>query len=223
VAHGYKEKMKHGEEIQENEKLDYFSAVFDVEKSHTAWYEDEDPGQVKDLGVGIMKVHHQLVSPDIIPLAVEKGFIMSLTKRKQPGDDPDKPPEKYPPIEGYIDTVDKDGVVCEVKTSRSKKKEIDPAHKLQTTIYAAGMKSLGAEVPGARVDYMIKTKSPYPITIPFEIQLQDWLFFSTVLESVYCGIQNEHFWPNRSSNLCSRRWCGYWPECEKKFHGKVKD
>lgn len=223
VAHNLSQKVETGEDMREADMLDHFASIFDLERTKTMWYSDEDPGEFKDLGIGIVSVHRQLVSPGIMPLAVEKGFIMSLSKRPKEGDDPEKPAEKYPPIEGWIDAVNKNGGVIETKTTRSKPKAIKPAHMLQGTVYTAGMLTSGLEVGKGQVDYLVKTKKPYPVSFPMNVTRADWIFFETILDQVTKGVKNEVFLPNRSFFGCSRRWCGFWNICEQECGGRVPD
>ena len=41
--------------------------------------------------------------------------------------------------------------------------------------------------------------------------------YPAVQQAIRAGL----FLPNRSSNLCSRKYCSFWRRCEREFGGKV--
>lgn len=45
--------------------------------------------------------------------------------------------------------------------------------------------------------------------------------YAITRRKIAAAIQSGDFLPNRKSMLCSRRWCGMWERCEKRFGGTV--
>lgn len=218
IEYNMSQKIETHEDLPEADVLDYFSAVFDASKSEAVWYEDERPGDFKDTGIRVLKTHHQLVAPELMPLAVEKGFMLSLKSKPKT---PDEEPIVYPTIEGWVDLINTEHKIIDNKTIGQTPKTPKPDHKLQTTIYTAGMRLSGMTDAKPRIIYLVKTKTPKVVQFDVPITVSDWAYFQAVLNSVVRGIENDVFIPNRNTWKCNRRWCGYWEMCEGMFHGTV--
>jgi CRISPR/Cas system-associated exonuclease Cas4 (RecB family) len=227
VAANMRQKLESHEDLPESDLCEHFAAVFDLEHTHTAWYADEDPGEIKDVGIRLVKTHRQLVSPDLQPIAVEKGFVTTLgvseRMRKRAEERGDVPRETYPPIEGWVDTINQDAVTIETKTTGKKPSHVAANHKLQTVIYTAGILSAGVQTPGARVDYLVKTKKQQVVSFPIVPVKSDFMFMEDVLDRVCRCVELDIYLPNREFYGCTRRNCGYWEHCEKEIHGRVRD
>jgi len=227
IGQNMRQKIESHEDLPEGDLCEHFAEVFSQEESHTLWYANEDPGKIKDVGIGLVKTHRQLVSPTLQPIAVEKGFITTLKPseriKKAAEERGEEPREAYPPIEGWIDTVDDHAVVIEAKTTGKKPGHVAANHKLQTTIYTAGMLSADVETPGARVDYLVKTKKQQVVSFDIVPTKADFMYLDDVLDRVCRGIESGIFLPNREFYGCTRRNCGYWEHCEAEIHGTVRD
>ena len=51
---------------------------------------------------------------------------------------------------------------------------------------------------------------------------EDRQYVLGLMEHVANGVKKEVFIPNRNNMMCSKKFCGYWQECEKKYGGKVR-
>jgi hypothetical protein len=123
-------------------------------------------------------------------------------------------------VTGYIDLLDAEGCVIEIKTAKARPSTIDPMHRFQVATY----RQLTPLARGTgRIDTLVKTKSPQLLQQAFSVSDQEL----RAIESIYPAAQNlmrgyVHL-PNRHSMLCSRRHCAFWRHCEQKWGGQVPE
>lgn len=206
----YGQKIESHEDMPVDDVCDIFSTNFDHARHDTAWFEDEKPGEIKDSGIETLKVYHQTIAPEVQPLHVEMKFQLEFTNLEQS-------------FIGYIDTVDVNEEIRELKTTSRKPSDVSHDHKLQQTAYVAGYISKYKRRPKAsRIDYAINKKEPEVVSMPLEIQAEDIDYFLTIIPKIVASIETGVFIPNRGHFLCSQRWCGYAGKCMKENGGIVK-
>lgn len=161
-------------------------------------------GEIKDQTIQITKSYHKEFSKDINPIAVEENFEFTLQDRNYA-------------ITGVIDVVDSNNVVIDHKTTKTKQTSYGDI--LQGLIYC-----LAKDCTVNRFNYVTKQKTPQTFSVETKATDNQLAHAIFMFDKVYkSAIELEIFYPNRSNNMCSRKYCGYWNECEKKFGGRVKD
>jgi hypothetical protein len=79
--------------------------------------------------------------------------------------------------------------------------------------------------PGAggscRLDTLTKTKTVELVQQSCEIGPEERRYAETLHPMVQEAMRDGIYTPRRGSHLCSRRYCGYWRECEREFGGRV--
>src|SRR6185436_1682781 len=75
----------------------------------------------------------------------------------------------------------------------------------------------------ARVDTLVKTKTPALVTQSFILTDGDLLAINTLYPLAQRAMKAELYMPNRLSMSCSRRNCSYWRQCEKELGGEVPE
>ena len=170
----------------------------------TEFRDDEEPAELKKLGETLTLKYLDEACPEIEPKAVEfkvQGAINGVRVR------------------GYIDLLDAQGRVIDLKTAARTPSEISSDYRFQVATYR---QLLGGIVTGeARVDTLVKTKTPKLVQIGCTIEQSDVDAVERLYPLVQRGIRGGFFAPNRSHYLCSRKYCGFWRECERQFGGKV--
>ena len=73
------------------------------------------------------------------------------------------------------------------------------------------------------LDYLIKNKNPKIQQVRWKPNNADKKYALGLIKNVAKGIDNETYIPNRSSFMCSKKFCAYWNECEENFGGKVRE
>jgi hypothetical protein len=210
VEHNYRQKVDSRIDLKAEEVLDAFSGDFEERKHETAWSEDEEPGQFKDQGVGLIREYHHFMAPMIQPSSVEREFQIPFENKDWI-------------FTGRVDLVDEADTIVETKTIGQTPGKPLPDHILQTTAYVTGFRSTGERESGARIDYAVKNKKPKMVSYPFMVQDAQVEFFLAQVARVAHMIESEMFLPNRNQRLCSHRFCGYASRCEQVCGGIVPE
>ena len=123
-------------------------------------------------------------------------------------------------VRGIVDLLDVDGRVFDFKTASKRPNGISAEHGLQLTTYTL-------ITPGAtglcRLDTVTKTKTVHVVQQNYQVGPEDRRFAETLYPMVQESIRDGIYPPHRSSPMCSRRYCGYWRECEREFGGRVAE
>lgn len=123
------------------------------------------------------------------------------------------------PVRGFIDLLDVDGRIIDLKTAARKPSGVSADYALQLATY----KQLEPRANGqVRLDTLVATKTPQLVTIPYTVSMADQFHTQHMYPLVQEGIHEGLFFPNRSANLCSKRTCSFWQACQKEFGGAVK-
>jgi len=172
----------------------------------TEFRDDEEPAELKKLGEALTLKYLDEACPEIEPKAVEFKVMGTINGVR---------------VRGYIDLLDAQGRVIDLKTAARTPSEISSDYRFQVATYR---QLLGGIVTGeARVDTLVKTKTPKLVQIGCTIDRSDVDAIERLYPLVQRGIRGGFFAANRSHYLCSRKYCGFWRECERQFGGKVSE
>lgn len=193
--------------------LDATADAFDKVFTDEIFWTDEEKnkgidnikGSLKDETIKLTEKYMVTKAPDIFPKDVEKPFEIEFSNKDYI-------------LKGRIDLVDVNGVVHENKTTRITPSEISQSYLLQGAIYCAA-----TNATSICFDYAIRKKVPDVKTLQVTITPDEIRHALTIIHLVDSSINTGNFIPNRSSFLCSRKNCGYWNLCEKKYGGKIKE
>ncbi|MEM3091506.1 MAG: PD-(D/E)XK nuclease family protein [Candidatus Pacearchaeota archaeon] len=194
-------------EIEEAKQI--FSEVFDKEFENVDKIDlaEEKPGLIKDQGIKLIEKYQKEVSPRIIPAAVEQKIKVKF-KNYDYG------------LAGTIDLYDTDNQIIDHKTtSKEINGKIPISYQRQISAYAILEEAAGHKVEGARIDYL-KRDTTEIRHLKVEIDKEHFL---RIFQTVGDAIKNGVFIPNRNSFLCTKRYCKYYAECERKYGGTVKN
>jgi len=185
--------------------LAVYREAWAVLSAETEFRDDEDPDELGKTGEVLVAKYVEEAAPRIEPAAVEmrvEGVIAGVR------------------VAGYIDLLDVDGCVIDIKTAKARPSCIDPMHRFQVATY----RQLSHLARGSgRIDTLVKTKSPQLIQQTFSISEQELRAIHTIYPEAQALMQGNVHIPNRQSMLCSRRHCAYWRHCEQKWGGEVPE
>lgn len=171
----------------------------------TEFRDDEEPSELRTQGLALTLKYLDEACPEIHPAAVELPVAGTIGGAR---------------VRGYIDLLDTEGRVIDLKTAARKPSEISPDYRFQVATYCQLCPQATGE---ARVDTLVKTKTPQLVQLTCAIDQTDvdqtQKIYPLVQQSIRAGI----FLPNRGSNLCSRKYCGFWRACEREFGGRVSE
>ena len=121
-------------------------------------------------------------------------------------------------VQGIVDLLDMEGRIIDCKTAARRPAGITPEYSLQLTTYSM-------ITPGAsghcRLDTVTKTKTVELVQQSCEIGPEERRYAETLYPMVQGAMRDGIYPPRRGSPVCSRRYCGYWRECEREFGGRV--
>jgi hypothetical protein len=171
----------------------------------TEFRDDEDPDELGKKGEALVTKYMDEAAPRIEPAAVEmrvEGMISGVKVR------------------GYIDLLDVNGCVIDIKTAKARPSSLNPMHRFQVATY----RQLTPLAKGTgRIDTLVKTKSPQLIQQPFSISEQELRAIHSIYPEAQNLMRGAVYLPNRQSMLCSRRHCAFWRHCEQKWGGEVPE
>ncbi|MFC1560871.1 RecB family exonuclease [Candidatus Latescibacterota bacterium] len=200
LKENYRQKLRTYEDLPLDDISDIFSASFDREAESAAFEKNQNPGELKDKGIGLISAYQKEVAPGVQPAAVEQEFLIETGATQLP-------------LKGYIDLIDDQGIIIDHKTSK-KSYAADAAEKdLQLTAYALAYRSIfGEPENGVRLDVMVKNKTPKIQQLSGTRDDQQIKRFLRIAQEVERGIGSGVYFPNESY-MC--RICGYGEMCEK--------
>jgi hypothetical protein len=185
--------------------LAVYREAWAVLSAETEFHDAEDPDELGKTGEALVTKYMEEAAPRIEPAAVEKRVEGVIAGVK---------------VTGYVDLVDVDGCVIEIKTAKARPSCIDPMHRFQVATY----RHLTPLARGTgRIDTLVKTKSPQLIQQTFSITEQELLAVHTIYPEAQALMRGSVHLPNRRSMLCSRRHCAFWRHCEQKWGGEVPE
>ena len=185
--------------------LAVYREAWAVLSEDTEFRDDENPNELGKTGEALVTKYMEEASPKIEPAAVEMRVEGEIAGVK---------------VAGYIDLLDVEGCVIEIKTAKARPSSIDPMHRFQVATY----RQLTPMARGAgRIDTLVKTKTPQLIQQAFLVSEQELRAIHTIYPEAQALMRGTAHLPNRQSMLCSRRHCAFWRHCEQKWGGEVPE
>jgi CRISPR/Cas system-associated exonuclease Cas4 (RecB family) len=198
-------KLTSGRDMEAAEAREVFEQEWILASEGAELRNDEDAGELAATGEALVTTYISEAACSIEPCAVEQaveGEIAGVNVR------------------GIVDVLDTNGRVLDFKTASKRPNGITAEHGLQLTTYA--MITPGAS-GSCRLDTVTKTKTIQVIQQTYDVGSEERHFAETLYPMVQDSIRDGVYPPHRGSPLCSRRYCGYWRECEREFGGRVPE
>lgn len=207
AEHNYRQKAESRIDVTVEEVQDVVAGAFEREAQETSWEKGEDRGRVKDEALSLSTLYHTEVAPNIQPLFVEHEFLVPLRGAAVP-------------LLGYIDVIDENLIIRDIKTASKSPSEDEAAKSLQLTAYAMAYREVvGGEESAVALDYLVQTKVPKTVTITANKTQADIDRLRAIISHVLAAIGAGQFYPNPSNFMCSPKNCGYWHACHKRYGG----
>ena len=165
----------------------------------------KNPQELAATGEALVTKYMDHLAPTIDPAAVELKVEGEIGGVK---------------VRGWIDLLDVEGRVIDIKTAKAKPSSIEPMHKFQVATYAHLIAGASGE---GRIDTLVKTKTPQIISQSFQITAEEMRAAQTLYPAAQEAMRQQRFMPNRLSMMCSRRNCSYWRHCEREWGGEVSE
>lgn len=206
------------ENLSSDDIKDAFVTEWDGNRDDAEFHFTDKPDDLREIGINSVGHWSDTIAKEIQPKFVQKKLAVEF------GDfDFD--------ILQFADVITEEDVIIDNKTAgrsislnkKSGNLVIPHDHRLQLTMYDIGYEvNEKVKAKGLGLDYLIKNKKPKVQQSRWKPNDQDRQYVLGLMEHVANGVKKEVFIPNRNSMLCSKKFCAYWQECEKKYGGKVK-
>ena len=205
LAANFRQKIETKQDLPVEELRESFGEAFAMVAEDAEFREDEEPATLIETGRALVRRYMAEAAPLIQPKAVElpvEGVIGSVRVR------------------GVVDLLDMEGRIIDFKTVARRPTGITPDYSLQLTTYSM-------ITPGAsgfcRLDTVTKTKTVQLVQQSCETGPEKRRYAETLYPMVQEAMRDGIYTPRRARPLCSRRYCGYWRECEREFGGRVDE
>src|SRR5450432_232682 len=155
-------------------------------RANARFRDEEEPKEFAATGEALVTKYMDQLAPTIDPAAGElkvEGEIAGIKVR------------------GWIDLLDVEGRVIDIKTAKAKPSSIEPMHKFQVATYAHLIAGASGE---GRVDTLVKTKTPQVISQNFQITTEEMRAVQTLYPAAQDAMRQQRYMPNRLSMMCSR-------------------
>ena len=205
LGENFAQKVETLEDLPTPGVLALFREAWANQRDQTEFRDEENPHELEAAGEALVRKYMDQTAPAIEPAAVEihvEGEISGVR------------------IRGWIDLLDVEGRVIDIKTAKARPSTIEPMHKFQVATYAHLLP--GASGKG-RIDTLVKTKTPQVISQSFQITAEELRVPQTLYPAAKEAMGRQRYLPNRLSMMCSRRNCSYWRHCEREWGGEVPE
>jgi CRISPR/Cas system-associated exonuclease Cas4 (RecB family) len=182
-----------------------FREAWANEREQTEFRDEENPQELASTGAALVRKYMDYLAPTIDPAVVELKVDGEIGGVK---------------VRGWIDLLDVEGRVIDIKTARAKPSSIEQMHKFQIATYSHLIAGASGE---GRIDTLVKTKTPQVVSQSFQVTSEEMRVAQTLYPAAQEAMQQQRFMPNRLSMMCSRRNCSYWRHCEREWGGEVSE
>jgi putative RecB family exonuclease len=203
LAENFRQKLETREDLPAEGVTAIYRSAMQEQLDTITLQEDEDAREITQKGEDLVRLYMDQAAPRIEPAAVERaveGMIGDV------------------PVCGVIDVLTADGTVIDIKTASKKPSGMAADHRLQLTTYAMLEPAASGR---CRRDALAKTKTISLTPLSMEVTPADrkltTRLYSIAVDQMKTGIVA----PNRSSFLCSRKYCGFADRCVEEFGGEV--
>lgn len=181
-----------------------YEEAWEVLSEDASFSTDDDIDELKRSGAVLLRKYLEEVAPEIRPAALEQQVMGEIGGVK---------------VRGYIDIVDVDGTIVDVKTAAKSPSGISSDYAFQLATYRQLLPGANGK---ARLDTLVATKTPKLVKIEYQVTDADQRLTCSLYPRVREGIREGLYFPNRNSNLCSRKYCNFADACCKEYGGCVE-
>ena len=224
----YLEKRSFGQDPSDSDTRDRFAAAFDRRAADVEDWGEEKRAAMLDEGVAGVSSWRERVALHVEPEQVQPRFEQQYELPAEQAEANEAAGiGNVVTLRGYLDligTVPKRGrLIVDHKFSRRSWTPADVSRETQPVVYGFAF-----GVPVFQFHVLRRTKGTPATKILTRAVTQGDIAatfqrIAITRRKVAVAVQTGDFLPNRKQPLCSRRWCGYWQECERKYGGRVTD
>jgi CRISPR/Cas system-associated exonuclease Cas4 (RecB family) len=205
IEQNFRQKIETKKDLGREELLEAFALAWRKEAEQAQFAEGDDQAELERAGSILVQKYLIEAAPEITPIAVEhpvSGVIAGVKVR------------------GYVDLMDSNGKIIDLKTSSKKPSEISPDHKRQLTTYTRIMPGASGKTT---TQTLVRTKTPQLIEQNHTVGPEDIRHIETLYPLVQEAMRSGLYIPNRNFMFCSRKSCSFWKACQQEYGGEVAE
>ena len=198
IQESNRRKLETGELLTDEEMNEIYKEYWDKSNIDIDWKDDEDPATEYERGLVMAKAYMDDIGKQLEPVGFEARFDVEV---------------EGIPFMGYIDLIEKDGTIRDLKTSKKSPAKDMAEKSLQLTGYAYAYRELtGDRERACSLDYVVSLKRGVKIT-RLETEISDNRIerFKDTLWNVANAIDKEIYYRNEGM-ACS--WCNFKDICK---------
>ena len=203
ITENFRQKVHTRKDLPTDQVLRHFAEAMQQQFDEITLEPTDDVRDLVDCGQAMIETYMLKAAPTVMPADVQvrvEGKIGNV------------------PVQGYIDILDVNGCVIDVKTAAKKPSGIDAGYRLQVATYAM----LESRSNGkARVSTLTKTKTVALHESTVQVGRADRLYAERIYSIAQDQMRTGLIVPNRRSHLCSRKYCSFADICCEEFGGEV--
>jgi CRISPR/Cas system-associated exonuclease Cas4 (RecB family) len=202
IEHWFKLQMA-GAAPEIDDIAEFYEDAWEAQAAEAQFHKDDNIEDLKRSGTRLLRLYLEQVAPEIRPARLEQRVTGEIGGVR---------------VQGWIDQVDVDGRILDVKTAEKSPSGIGSDYAFQLATYRQILPGGNGK---ARLDTLVNNKTPKLVTIEYEVSVADQFLTVNLYPRVREGIREGLYFPNRNSNLCSRKYCNFADACCKEFGGCV--
>ena len=217
----YVDKLATGATMPVDEAAERYAESWNVARIDVEDWEDADPGTFLDQGVALTREWHKRAATKVEPVSVQVRVERAIHE----------PDGSTWTLLGYVD------LIGDVPTAGGGTRRVVIDHKASGRYWTAADVIRSSQGPAYSIGTGVepfslhvgtrrgKSKSVAWKSLTLTIGQTDrdgWLIRTSIARrQIAAAYRTGDFLPNRGHMLCSRRWCGFWRECERANGGRV--
>ena len=142
LEQNFRQKIETKKDLGREELLEAFALAWSEEAEQTQFAEGDDQAELERTGSVLVQKYLVEAAPAITPIAVEHPVSGEIAGVR---------------VRGYVDLMDSNGKIIDLKTSSKKPTEIKPDYRRQVATYTQLMPGASGKVT---VQTLVKTKTP---------------------------------------------------------------
>jgi RecB family exonuclease len=211
LSENFRAKARKGESLPEAEVHEAFSASFGSGIAEAELLRDESADDLADSGRALCTRYLEDLAPLVTPALIDDTPAVQMPVEGEVGG---------VPVRGYVDVLDVDGSIIDLKTSKRRPAGISADYRLQLATYD---RLAGVGARQGQLHYMIRTKRIQTLRLTAKVTEADDRLVEAIYPAAQEAMRSGLYLPRRTSNLCSRKYCAFWSRCESDFGGEVKE
>lgn len=202
IEESNRQKLDTGEILSDEEMKDIYDSYWKKNVNGIDWKPDENPDEEKERGLMLAKAYlHDDIGKSLNPAGFEAKFDVEV---------------EGIPFRGFIDIIEQDGHIRDLKTSKKTPSADVAEQSLQLAGYSYAYRYLtGNYEAGCSLDYAVSLKTG-PKIVRRETEITDYRMdrFKDTFYNVANAIDKEIFYRNEGT-ACS--WCSFKDICKGEY------